>query len=95
MTHQEPQRLNEYDRWLRAPRISSAVLRVLLTPGSRLVAADLVLQKAVVRRCVQARVPGANRWLRHWTLSAGRSLPRRAFRPPPQVDSAVLVIRRR
>ncbi len=75
--------------------ISSAVLRVLLAPGSRLVAADLVLQKAVVRRCVQARVPGANRWLRHWTLSAGRSLPRRAFRSPPQVDSAVLVIRRR
>jgi 23S rRNA (adenine-N6)-dimethyltransferase len=75
--------------------ISSAVLRVLLAPGSRLVAADLVLQKAVVRRCVQARAPGANRWLRNWTLSAGWSLPRRAFRPSPQVDSAVLVIRPR
>jgi 23S rRNA (adenine-N6)-dimethyltransferase len=74
--------------------ISSAVLRVLLAPGSRLVAADLVLQKAVVRRCVQARVPGANRWVRQWTLHAGRSLPRHAFRPPPHVDSAVLVIRR-
>jgi len=25
----------------------------------------------------------------------GRSLPRRAFRPPPRVDSVVLVVRRR
>jgi 16S rRNA A1518/A1519 N6-dimethyltransferase RsmA/KsgA/DIM1 with predicted DNA glycosylase/AP lyase activity len=30
-----------------------------------------------------------------WQLRDGMSLPRRAFRPPPQVDSAVLVVRRR
>lgn len=68
--------------------ISSAVLRTLLAPGSQLVAADLVLQRAVVRRWVEA---GARRW----NLSAGRSLPRRAFTPPPKVDSAVLKVRRR
>jgi len=69
-------------------RISSALLRILLAPGSRLVRADLVLQRAVVRRFA------AGRWAR-WELAAGRPLPRRAFRPPPQVDSAVLVVRRR
>jgi 23S rRNA (adenine-N6)-dimethyltransferase len=74
---------------------SSDVLRALLAPGSRLVAADLVLQKAVVRRYVEGRAPGAGRWLRHWDLAPGLSLPRRAFHPPPQVDSGVLVIRRR
>ena len=68
--------------------ISSALLRILLAPGSRLVAADLVLQRAAVRRFVAARLP-------RWELREGRSLPRRAFRPPPQVDSAVLVVRRR
>jgi 23S rRNA (adenine-N6)-dimethyltransferase len=78
-------------------RISSALLRLLLAPGSRLVRADLVLQRAAVRRfagdgfrrCELAA--GRARW----ELAAGRALPRRAFRPPPQVDSAVLVVRRR
>jgi 23S rRNA (adenine-N6)-dimethyltransferase len=68
--------------------ISSGLLRLLLAPRSRLVAADLVLQRAVVRRYAADR-PG------RWDLRAGRPLPRRAFRPPPQVDSAVLVVRRR
>ena len=71
--------------------ISSALLRHLLVPRSRLFAADLVLQRAVVRRYTAGRsVPPAR-----WEVRAGRSLPRRAFRPPPQVDSAVLVVRRR
>jgi 23S rRNA (adenine-N6)-dimethyltransferase len=68
--------------------ISSALLRLLLAPHSRLVAADLVLQRAVVRRY-------AGRHSKRWDLRAGRSLPRTAFRPPPLVDSSVLVVRRR
>lgn len=69
---------------------STALLRVLLAPGSRLVAADLVLQRAVVRRYTDnGSVP------RRWRVRTGLSLPRSAFRPAPQVDSAVLVIRRR
>ncbi len=67
--------------------ISSVLLRGLLAPGSRLTGADLVLQRAVVRRYASGPVRG-------FTLAAGLTLPRRAFRPPPQVDSAVLVIRR-
>jgi 23S rRNA (adenine-N6)-dimethyltransferase len=67
--------------------ISSALLRMLLARDSRLVAADLVLQRAVVRRHTGRRG--------RWNLRPGGPLPRRAFQPPPKVDSAVLLIRRR
>ena len=68
--------------------ISSSLLWTLLAPGSRLLAADLVLQRAVVRK--HASGPA-----RRFSLTVGLALPRRAFLPPPHVDSAVLVIRRR
>ena len=68
--------------------ISSPLLRLLLAPRSNLVTAHLVLQRAVVRRF-------AAQPQRHWALSEGLALPRKAFRPPPQVDSSILVIRRR
>jgi 23S rRNA (adenine-N6)-dimethyltransferase len=68
--------------------ISSNLLRTLLAPGSRMVAADLVLQRAVVRK-------HASDGARRFSLTAGLMLPRRAFLPPPRVDSAVLVVRRR
>jgi 23S rRNA (adenine-N6)-dimethyltransferase len=68
--------------------ISSSLLRTLLAPGSRLIAADLVLQRAVVRK--HASGPG-----RKFSQTMGLALPRHAFLPPPHVDSAVLVIRRR
>jgi 23S rRNA (adenine-N6)-dimethyltransferase len=73
--------------------ISSQLLGLLLGPRSRLVAADLVLQRAVVRRYTDGRRAGAGG--RRWSLRTGRLLPRQAFRPTPTVDSAVLVIRRR
>jgi len=75
--------------------LSSVVLRTLLAPRSQLSAADLVLQRAVVRRYATEQAPGAGRWARAFAVHAGRPLPRWAFRPPPTVDSAVLVIRRR
>ena len=75
--------------------ISSPLLRRLLAPGTRLVAADLVLQRAVVRRYVSGAPPAARGCsARGFELRAGRAVPRGAFRPPPRVDSAVLVIRR-
>jgi 23S rRNA (adenine-N6)-dimethyltransferase len=91
-------------RWPRRPfrvvasppyGITSALLRTLLAPGSRLVAADLVLQRAVANRYAAGRAPGAGRWGRDWEVRVGRNVPRRAFRPAPRTDSAVLVIRRR
>jgi 23S rRNA (adenine-N6)-dimethyltransferase len=68
--------------------IAAPLLRLLLSPYSRLTAADLVLPRAVVHRHAGAGP-------RRWNLWAGRALPRRAFQPPPRVDSAVLVVRRR
>ena len=68
--------------------ISSSLLRMLLAPDSRLIAADLVLQRGVVRKYASGAA-------RRFSLTAGLTLPRRAFLPPPHVDSAVLVIRRR
>jgi 23S rRNA (adenine-N6)-dimethyltransferase len=75
--------------------ISSPLLRLLLAPSSHLTAADLVLQRAVVRRYAGGAAAGPGRFRRQWRMSAGRPLPRRAFRAPPRVDSAVLVVRRR
>src|SRR5215469_14061529 len=75
--------------------ITSPLLRLLLAPSSRLTAADLVLQRAAVRRYAGGWAGGPRRRARQWRVRAGRSLPRRAFRPPPAVDSAVLVVRRR
>jgi 23S rRNA (adenine-N6)-dimethyltransferase len=78
--------------------ITASLLGLLLAPGSRLVAADLVLQRAVVRKYAGgpgSRGSGAARTARGYRMTAGLALPRRAFRPPPQVDSAVLVVRRR
>ncbi len=68
--------------------ISASLLGRLLEPGSRLVAADLILQRAVVRKYARRQVRG-------FSATVGLTLPRRAFRPPPRVDSAVLVVRRR
>ncbi|HKA97466.1 MAG TPA: rRNA adenine N-6-methyltransferase family protein [Streptosporangiaceae bacterium] len=75
--------------------ISGRLLRLLLAPSSPLTAADLVLQRAVVQRYTGGRAAGPGRFGRRWRMRAGRSLPRRAFRPPPRVDSAVLIVRRR
>jgi 23S rRNA (adenine-N6)-dimethyltransferase len=68
--------------------ISSSLLRALLAPRSALVAADLVLQRAVARKYASGAA-------RRYSLAVGLTLPRRAFLPPPHVDSAVLVVRRR
>jgi 23S rRNA (adenine-N6)-dimethyltransferase len=71
--------------------ITADLLDLLLAAGTRLVAADLVLQRAVVRKYAAGPGPGS----RAHRMSAGLVLPRHAFRPPPRVDSAVLVVRRR
>ena len=75
--------------------LTSSLVRSLLAPESRLIAADLVLQRAVARRYASTQAPGADRRLRHWNVAIGRAVPRRAFRPQPTVDSAVLLVRRR
>jgi 23S rRNA (adenine-N6)-dimethyltransferase len=75
--------------------ITAGLLGLLLAPGTRLVAADLVLQQAVVRKYAAGAGRAAARPARPFRMTAGLTLPRHAFRPPPRVDSAVLVVRRR
>ena len=70
--------------------ITADLLDLLLAAGTRLVRADLVLQRAVVRKYADHR-----RAARAHRMSTGLVVPRHAFRPPPRVDSAVLVVRRR
>jgi 23S rRNA (adenine-N6)-dimethyltransferase len=73
---------------------TSPLLRRLLAPGSRLVSARLVLQAPAVRRWAAPDAPGARRWSRTFSVTAGPPVPRRAFHPPPRVDARVLVITR-
>lgn len=75
--------------------ITTPLLGRLLHPGSRLVSAHVVLQEATARRWAEGRAPGAGRWLRTHELALGVKVPRRAFTPPPPVDSRVLRIVRR
>jgi 23S rRNA (adenine-N6)-dimethyltransferase len=75
--------------------ITAPLLRRLLAPDSALTAADLVLQRAVVRDRADGDNRDTKRIGRDWDLAMGLRLPRSAFAPPPRVDSAVLVARRR
>jgi 23S rRNA (adenine-N6)-dimethyltransferase len=75
--------------------VTTQLVRRLLAPGSRLVAADLVLQRAAARRWVEGGAPGRNRWQRDYALHLGRRVPRAAFTPRPPVDATMLVVRRR
>lgn len=75
--------------------ITSPLLRRLLAPGSRLVAADLVLPRQAAQRWASGRAPGAGRWRSSHHVGVGRRLPRSAFVPHAPVDCQTLVIRRR
>jgi 23S rRNA (adenine-N6)-dimethyltransferase len=75
--------------------ITADLLQLILTAGTRLTAADLVLQRAAVRRYAAAGAPRVARQARAHRMTIGLTVPRAAFRPPPRVDSAVLVVRRR
>lgn len=75
--------------------VTSQVLARLLAPGSRLVRADVVLERGAARRWAAGRAPGAGRWARDYAVGIGRPVPRRAFSPHPRVDCATLVVTRR
>jgi 23S rRNA (adenine-N6)-dimethyltransferase len=72
-----------------------ALTAPLVRAGAQVVSADLVLQRQVVNRWAGHQAPAASRWSRYYDLSIGIRLPRKAFSPPPHVDSAVLLIRKR
>lgn len=71
---------------------TSALLRRLLAPGSRLRRADLVVARQAARRWASPGAPGAGRWSQRFRVSMGPGIPRAAFHPRPTVDSALLVV---
>ena len=75
--------------------ITSSLLRRLLQPGTRLVAADLVLQRQAAQPWASADAPGYRRWAKEFEVRLGLRIPRSAFHPYAGVDHAVLVVRRR
>jgi 23S rRNA (adenine-N6)-dimethyltransferase len=74
---------------------TTALLRRLLQPGSRLVGAVVVLPAPAARRWAGPGAPGAGRWARDYEVALGPAVPRSAFRPPPPAGARVLTIRRR
>ena len=72
--------------------VSTAILRRLLAPGSRLLRADLILPRPVVARWSAGRAPGANRWTREFIVEPGLHLPPSALRPPPPMPVGTLRI---
>ena len=75
--------------------ITVSLLRRLVSPGSRLVRADVIVPWHTARRWVSASGPGSNRWARTFEAKLGRPLPRSALRPQPPNGVAILTITRR
>ncbi len=75
--------------------ITTAILRRLLSRGSRLVTADLVVPRHVAVRWASGRGAGAPQWMRTFDARVATVLPRAAFRPRPPGEAAVLRIERR
>lgn len=74
--------------------ITMAVIRRLLSPGSRLVRADLVAPRYVARKWTRPDAPGRGRWSRTFETRIVRAMPRSAFHPPAPGPVAVLRIER-
>lgn len=74
---------------------TTALLRRLTAPGSRLVRADLVVPWHAAARWASGAAPGYTRWGREYDAWVAAHLPRDAFCPPTPNGTAVLVLRRR
>jgi 23S rRNA (adenine-N6)-dimethyltransferase len=75
--------------------VSTALLRRLVAPGSRLIRADVIVPWHTARRWAAGDGPGAARWLETYSVRLGRPIPRHAFVPPPPSGVGLLVIERR
>ncbi len=73
--------------------VTSALLRRVLQPGTRLISADLVLQDAAARRWSARDAPGAGRWQRTHRARVSVTVPPSAFTPPPRVSCRILQVR--
>lgn len=75
--------------------ITTALIKRLLSSGSQLTRADLVVPRHVARRWASDRAPGIGRWGAIFQASIEDTVPAKAFRPPPTAATAILCIRRR
>lgn len=75
--------------------ITAALIRRLLSRGSRLVTADLVVPRHVGVRWTSGNAPGVNRWRQTFDAGVQCRLPRAAFLPQPPGQIVVLRVERR
>jgi 23S rRNA (adenine-N6)-dimethyltransferase len=78
-------------------RTTTVLSRLLDEPTSGPTRADLVLERGVAHKHATAppRALRTAAWTPWWDFERGVQVPRDAFRPRPNVDAAVLTIRRR
>jgi len=74
---------------------TTSIMRRLLSPGSRLTTADLVVPRHEGRRWTDARAPAFNRWGMTFATRVVTDLPPSSFRPRPPGGTVVLRIERR
>lgn len=70
--------------------LAKPIIRMLTAPGSRLDAANLLLQRRLVTDVARRGTPGPGR--RRFDCERARMVPRTAFRPAPPGPAAVLRI---
>ncbi len=75
--------------------ITTSLIKRLLSNGSRLLRADLIVPSHTARRWTSPTAPGFARWGSQYSIHLGRPPPRSAFRPPPPNGVALLIIERR
>jgi 23S rRNA (adenine-N6)-dimethyltransferase len=75
--------------------VTTALLRRLTAPSSRLACASLVLPSWAATRWAAGRGTGGPRSRSRFTCSLGPRVPARALRPPPPHDPSILLIARR
>ncbi len=78
--------------------LTSNLIRVISETPNRPASATILVQKEVAQRV--AAKPGAMSLLSvtaqfYWQVSLGQEVPAELFRPPPKVDSQILILRRR
>lgn len=69
---------------------TAALLKRLLSPGSQLVRAELVVPRPVAARYGAGRGHSAHRWAGTFGATFSAAVPRSAFSPPPPEGAAVL-----
>jgi 23S rRNA (adenine-N6)-dimethyltransferase len=74
--------------------VTTAIVRRLVSPGSRLVSARLLMPRHAAERWASARHYGAGRWAFVFDIGVGPSVPGHAFRPPAPGAVSVLHIDR-